>query len=323
MSEEGIVQRGASTGLERGPMAAYLNHHQVSALSSFQRIVRLPVSSLMTVLVLAIALALPAGLYVMLENVKRVTSGFETGTQISVYLNTRVSDEQARKQAGVYRLRPELAEVRLIDRDAALAEFEAVSGWGDVLAFLDHNPLPAVLVLTPTAAHSSPEALQQLAASLSQDIDVESVQIDMQWVKRLYSLYALAGRAVLALAILLGLAMLLIVGNTIRLAIENRRDEIVVVKLVGGTDAYVRRPFLYTGFWYGLFSALFSWLMVSLTLAWLDQPVNQLAELYFSRFHLSGLAWEDGILLLALGAFVGVGGAWLAVKRHLDDIEPA
>lgn len=287
------------------------------------RLAIVPVSSLMTALVLSVALALPAGLYVFLDNVKRVTESLESVSQMTLYLQKDLPQERSAAITSQLRQDQRFAQVDFISSEQALEEFKTFSGWGDVLSYLDNNPLPAVIVVRPLMLPVAPDLLEIWAAELRSIPGVESVQVDMQWVKRLYSLYELLSRGILALSGLLAMAMVLIVGNTIRLAIESRREEIVVVKMVGGTDAYVRRPFLYTGFWYGLCSAILAWIMVAAVLWWLREPVDHLAALYASRFNLEGLSLGAGLLLLCLGSALGVGGAWLAVKRHLDEIEPS
>lgn len=322
MKEE-LPQRGASAGLQHGLLNAYIAHHRQTMKESLVRLAIVPVSSLMTALVLSVALALPAGLYVFLDNVKRVTESLESVSQMTLYLQKDLPQERSAAITSQLRQDQRFAQVDFISSEQALEEFKTFSGWGDVLSYLDNNPLPAVIVVRPLMLPVAPDLLEIWAAELRSIPGVESVQVDMQWVKRLYSLYELLSRGILALSGLLAMAMVLIVGNTIRLAIESRREEIVVVKMVGGTDAYVRRPFLYTGFWYGLCSAILAWIMVAAVLWWLREPVDHLAALYASRFNLEGLSLGAGLLLLCLGSALGVGGAWLAVKRHLDEIEPS
>jgi cell division transport system permease protein len=321
--KEELPQRGASAGLQHGLLNAYIAHHRQTMKESLVRLAIVPVSSLMTALVLSVALALPAGLYVFLDNVKRVTESLESVSQMTLYLQKDLPQERSAAITSQLRQDQRFAQVDFISSEQALEEFKTFSGWGDVLSYLDNNPLPAVIVVRPLMLPVAPDLLEIWAAELRSIPGVESVQVDMQWVKRLYSLYELLSRGILALSGLLAMAMVLIVGNTIRLAIESRREEIVVVKMVGGTDAYVRRPFLYTGFWYGLCSAILAWIMVAAVLWWLREPVDHLAALYASRFNLEGLSLGAGLLLLCLGSALGVGGAWLAVKRHLDEIEPS
>ncbi|WLQ12594.1 permease-like cell division protein FtsX [Hahella aquimaris] len=319
---EGPPRQGASAGLEQSGLEAYFSHHRLIARDSLMRLIRNPLSSLMTWLVIAVALALPSGLFVMLGNLGGLTEGLEGASRVSLYMKLNVDDQTAYQLAQKLKERPEVQSMQFINRSQALEEFKSMSGWGDVLAYLDDNPLPAVIVLQPSPEYGQAEKVQAFTESLSKLPEVDNVQLDLQWVKRLNALFEVLGRSTLAIGALLGLAVILIIGNTIRLAIENRKDEILVVKLVGGTDPFVRRPFLYTGFWYGVGGALLAWLLVNMALLWLSGPVNQLAALYYSSFNLSGLSIEATSLLLLTGSFLGCGGAWLAVRRHLDDIEP-
>ncbi|MEZ5507300.1 MAG: FtsX-like permease family protein [Gammaproteobacteria bacterium] len=183
------------------------------------------------------------------------------------------------------------------------------------------NPLPAVIVVYPAEARL--ERAEKLRDDLAKLGQVDIAQLDAQWVQRLYALLELGGRLVVALAIGLALAVLLVIVNTIRLGIENRRDEIIIVKLVGGTDAYVRRPFLYTGLWYGLGGSVIALLLIQILLLWLDGPVQVVADLYRSRFELEGLGFGAACLMLFGSILTGLLGAALAVRQHLRVIEPS
>ena len=218
--------------------------------------------------------------------------------------------------------REDVAATRLVSRQEALQEFQQLSGFGDVLRNLDDNPLPNLILVTPAAQRLDGEQAALLQAHLQQEAGVARAVLDMAWVQRLNALMHLSRRLVMVLAAILALGVLLVIGNTIRLAIENRRDEIVVVKLVGGSDAFVRRPFLYTGLWYGLGGASLSWIIVSAALWGLRGPLSALALLYQSDFHLQGLGTTAGLQLLLLGGALGLLGAWLAVARHLSAIQP-
>jgi cell division transport system permease protein len=313
------------TRLHQGPFGAvrvYLLRHLQVLFYSLGQLSRQPFATLMTTAVIGIALALPSGLHVILKNAQQLSGSWDGGARISLFLKRSVNEAQARQLVRRIRQLPEVIEVRYISRQQALDEFRRQSGFGDALTALQDNPLPAVLVVRPRAAASSPAASERLLARLRQYPAVDLAQLDLQWVKRLYVIMDLVRRGVVVLAVLLALAVLLVVGNTIRLAIQNRRDEIVVMKLIGGTDAFIRRPFLYTGFWYGLFGGLIAWLLVSLSLSILGGPIERLAGLYQSRFQLSGLdAASTGLLLLA-SIGLGLAGSWLAVGRHLRAIEP-
>jgi cell division transport system permease protein len=151
---------------------------------------------------------------------------------------------------------------------------------------------------------------------------VDQVQVDLGWLQRLNAMTNILARAVWALSLLLGAAVILVIGNTVRLAIENRRDEILVAKLVGGTDAFVRRPFLYAGAWFGLGGGVVAWVLIQVSLWWLNGPIERLAGLYRSEFVLQGPGFEGAAALIIIAMLLGWLGAWVAVKRHLDDIEP-
>lgn len=301
---------------------AYLHHHKSSAQDSLQRMLANSLASAMTWLVLAIALALPMTLYVAMANVKQLSQRWDQTSQISVYLNKDV-DAQAAAAMGVQiQAWPGVKSVTYIGADAALAEFSAQTGLGDVLTRLEDNPLPSVLSVVPDLHANGTDELAALQARLQQEAGVEHAQLDMQWVKRLYEFMSFGERLVWALALLLGLAVLLIIGNTIRLSIESRRDEIQVVKLIGATDAFVRRPFLYTGIWFGLGGGLLAWLVLSMGLWWLAGPVERLVALYGSDFQLHTLGLGDSLMLIGDGVMLGWLGAWLAVNQHISRIEP-
>ncbi|MBI43814.1 permease-like cell division protein FtsX [Marinobacter lutaoensis] len=306
----------------REQVRSYLQHHRKVATDSARRLWRAPVSALMTWTVMGVALALPVALLLLLLSLQGVSSGWESSARITAYLALETSESAARELVAELRADSRVAEVDLIDRDQALAEFRASSGLTDALDFLDENPLPHTLLITPEERSRSAAGVQTLVTYVEGLPGVERVQVDLGWLQRLNAITELLTRATWALAVLLGAAVVLVIGNTVRLAIENRRDEIVVAKLVGGTDAFVRRPFLYTGAWYGLGGGLVAWVLLQVSLWWLGGPVERLAGLYQSRFTLAGLGIDGGLALIIMAMVLGWLGAWVAVKRHLDDIEP-
>lgn len=302
--------------------SAYFQHHKLMAVDSLKRLLAAPGASLMTWLVLAIALSLPMTLYVSLENVKQLSRNWDQTSQISVYLKKGALERFANDMTQDIASWPEVNSAVYIAPDQALKEFSASTGLSDVVYGLGDNPLPGVISVIPRLSNQDEATLEQLQQKLQALRHVDSVQLDLMWVKRLYQFMELGQRLVWALAALLGLAVLLIIGNTIRLSIESRRDEIRVVKLVGGTDAFVRRPFLYTGLWFGLGGGIIAWVLLSAGLFWLSGPVEQLISLYGSDFSLKGLGFVDSLLLILDGVVLGWLGAWLAVSRHLSRIEP-
>ena len=300
---------------------AWLMHHRLSAADSMNRVLDNPISSAMTWLVIGIALALPTGLNVALDNVSQLSASWDSPAQISLFLQDGISEDRARQLREEVAAREDVAQTLFVSRDEALEEFRALSGFADVLASLEHNPLPHLILVSP--AGSSPQsAAVALRAELAGYPDVAQAVLDMEWLQRLNSLMELSRRLVLAVGGLLVVGVVLILGNTIRLAIESRRDEIVIVKLVGGSNAFVRRPFLYTGLWYGVGGGLFAALLVAASLWLLRQPISELATLYQSEFRLRGLGVMGGLNLIILGGLLGLAGSWLAVARHLVEIQP-
>ena len=299
---------------------AWRQHHASSARDSLIRLLATPIRSTLTVLMLGIALALPALLYLALANVGQLSGHWVHSHQMSAYLKPGVQPQAVTGLVAKWQARAEIARVDPVSPEQGLQEFAQQTGLSGLLGGLSNNPLPWVILVQPS--NTDADALTALQATLAADPLVDEVRIDMAWLERLQQVMALGQRFALGLGVLLGLGMLLAIGNTLRLAIENRRDEILVVKLVGGTDAFVRRPFLYTGLWYGLGGGLWAWLLTQLGLWLVDEPVVQLANSYQSEFQLSGLGFGESLILLLTALMIGWLGAWLAVGRHLRDITP-
>jgi cell division transport system permease protein len=303
-------------------MGAWLNRHLQTLVGSLGRLSQQPVSNLLTILVIGIALALPACLQVLVANARSVTGDLSNAVDISVYLKRNVSEQQAREVADKIRQRRDVAKVDLITATTALKEFREFSGFGTALDVLADNPLPHTLVVRPGAGDLTPAHLESVGADLKALPEVEIVQLDTAWVQRLEAILEAARRGIFVAAALLGLGVMVIVGNTIRLDIQNRRDEIEVTKLVGGSDAFVRRPFLYSGVWYGLGGSLVALLIVAVTVIVLSGPVQRITGLYGSDFRLSGLGLNTSLLLIGAGITLGWMGSFVTASRHLRAIEP-
>lgn len=301
---------------------AYFAHHSTSAIDSLVRLLETPLQSLMTWLVIAIAVVIPAALYIGFANLQHLGENWEGSSQVSVFLRPDTSDARAEEMRSRLATRADIAKVVYVSPTQGLAEFKAQSGLGEVVDSLETNPLPGTLLVTPRLQDGSDAAITSLEQSLLADPIVADVRLDMQWVKRLQQLMALGKKMVFGLGGLLALGVLLVIGNTVRLAIQNRRHEIVVVKLVGGTDAYVARPFLYTGLWYGMGGGLLALLILGLGFIWVSSTVDQLAALYQSNFKLQGLGFFGSMQLVLLAGLTGLLGAWIAVFRHLAQIQP-
>lgn len=329
-SRAGIKPGGATTSHAAAPFNTRVLQHLQVFFYSLGQLSRTPLSTLMTATVIGIALALPTELYVVLNNAQKISSGWEGGSQISLFLKQELSDDEALRLAEQVRALPGVSSVVSLSRTQALEEFRELSGFGQAIDELEENPLPAVLIVSPALTQAllgkdiqdALDVTGALLAKLRTLPGVDIAQANMQWLQRLYAIMAVAQRAVLMLGALLALGVLLIVGNTIRLAIYSRRDEIEIIKLIGATDGFIRRPFLYSGLWYGIFGGIIAWCLVSLSLWFLQGPVKGLSALYNSSFSLSGLDGLTSLLLLSIGGLLGLCGSALAVKRHLAAIEP-
>ena len=303
-------------------IASYFIRHAQVFFYSLGQLSRAPVSTLMTCMVIGIALALPTGLHTLLKNAQQLSGSWESTAQISVFLKKETPVSQAQKLKLDIQRWANVISVHYISREQALKEFQQLSGFGNALEALSSNPLPSVLIVKPDLTDDGEQATQELINKVRKLPQTDKAQLDMQWVRRLYAIMNIIERGVQILAALLALAVLLVVGNTIRLAIQNRHKEIVVIKLIGGTDAFIRRPFLYTGFWYGLFGGIIAWLLVSFMLLSISRPIEKLTSLYQNQFELNNMSFLTTLILLSVSIFLGLAGSWFAVGRHLREIEP-
>ena len=302
---------------------SYKAHHRTTFLTTLQKMLGEPLQTTLTVVVIAIALALPSVMFLALHNVQQLSSGFGSSAQITVFVKKDINSQQIKQLGKELNDLPEVASTAFISADQALEEFKVLSGFGSALQYLDDNPLPAVFLVQPeTSGAAGLQQTQELVKAIGQLTAVEDIQVDMLWIQRLATMTEVSKKLVLAMGIALSIGVLLVIGNTIRLAIQNRREEIIVVKLVGGTDAYVRRPFLYTGLLLGLFGGILASILLLGSFLWIGQSVAVLANLYPSQFPLMGPGLTGISALCSLGALIGLMGAWLAVMQNLRAIEP-
>jgi cell division transport system permease protein len=301
---------------------AYFARHAQTLVGSLGRIVNQPFATLMTMGVVAVAIALPLLLSLFLSNLSAATGNWNDAFDLSVYMNKKASAARAASVAKQLRQRGDVATVRVITADQALAQFRNDSGFGKALDALSDNPLPDTLIVTPTLPASTPQGTDALKQVIATIADVQAVQLDTEWVKRLHAMLDILRRVVLLTAGLLGAGVVLIVGNTIRLDILNRRQEIEVMKLVGASDGFARRPFLYSGIWYGLGGGLIALILVAVAAVILAKPVDSLAKLYGSQFRLRGLGFTTTVGVLGLAVGLAWLGSWLAATRHIRSIEP-
>ncbi|AWL10855.1 Cell division protein FtsX [Saliniradius amylolyticus] len=323
-----LLFKGRQHGARRASIPFYQRigmffvSHVRQALSSLGELYRNLAASLMTIAVLGLSITLPSTLYIMLENTEQVSAGWEQASEISLFLQPQMQQGDVQQLMTRLKLWPEIDQLEHIDKGQALEEFKRLSEFGDALNYLDNNPLPHVILVTPTSKHSSPTAAGKLLNKLKKQREVDVGQLDIQWLERLHGLVNVATELVTLIAVLLFLAVVLIIGNTIRLNILNKRDEILVMKLVGATDAFIQRPFLYTGFWYGLLGGLMAWLTVALLLWWVSDSIDNVASLYSTQFTLTGLDGSALLTMLGLSVGLGLAGSFISVKKHIRLIEP-
>jgi len=301
----------------------YFSHHLRVSLASLGRLYAQPAATLMTAAVLAIALSLPVGLYIALDNVAKLSSDWDGSTKISLFLHTHVKNSDAQKLLNRLQKHRLIKKVSFISKEQGLKQFKKTSGFGDALKYLDDNPLPIVLVIHPKINSNKAEVTTRLVKELGKNKLVELAQLDVKWVKRLYTLLEIANRSIWVISTMLACAVLLIVGNTIRLDIQNHREEIEVSKLIGASDSFIRRPFLYTGLWYGVIGGVLAILITLISLEMMEPPIHRLALLYHSDFRLTGLGFAKTLLLILISCALGLLGSWIAVSRHLKEIEPS
>ncbi len=303
-------------------LQAWKDHHRASAHDSLLRLWRAPIQSLLTASVIAIALMLPAALWVALNNIQQLGEGWDASPKISVYLKPQMDTTAIDTLKTQLQNRPGIKHVEYVSPEQALASLNTMAGFGETLKGLNRNPLPPTLILTPIFNAVDVAQIQTITDDIAKQPIVDQVDLDMAWVRRLNQWLELGKQCAWGLAGLLSFGLLIVVGNTIRLGIENRRDEILIIKLVGGTNGFIRRPFLYAGAWYGLFGGVIASIALAISFLCLRSATAELAAAYQTDFILSGLGVLGSLVLIALSGLIGLCGAALAVGRHLGDVEP-
>lgn len=306
------------------PLAAikrWAQQHARAAISSLGRLRLKPAGSLMTGAAIGIALALPAAFLVAMDNLESVMDGWGGSPRASIFLDAPTDAQQQTNTAEQLHQLEGIASVRLITPEEALAEYRDSSGLSDALTLLEDNPLPAVVVAELEAGGRRAD-IDQLVRQIRDIASVDTLRLDREWLQRLSAIIELGNRTTALVALLLGLTVVLVLFNTIRLDIENNRREIEITKLIGGTNGFIRRPFLYTGLWYGLAGGFMASVILAAVVMFLASPVDRLATLYGSGFRPTGAGLTGTLTLIGGGGLLGLTGAWLAVGRHLTAIEP-
>jgi len=302
-------------------MARFIRHLQ-QAIGSLGDLWRTPFTSVMTVLVLGISLTLPATLHVVVKNAKLISEQWESASEISLFLKLSVTDKAAQNLVQRIQLYPEVSEVTYISSDNALKEFKVLSGFGQALEYLSTNPLPATILVKPAKRASQPQAARELLQKLENEREVDQGKLDLEWLTRLEAITILIQDIVIGIAALLCLSVVLIIGNTIRLAILNQKDAIAVMKLVGATDSFIQRPFLYSGLWYGILGGLVAVLCVEILVQYFTGALVRLTDLYQSHYELAGLNFDEMLTLIISAVTLGLVGSYISVRKHIRAIEP-
>lgn len=292
-----------------------------SLFSSLGTLMNQRLGTLMTVLVLGIAMALPLGLYVTVKNLRALDLQQDDWGTITVFLKEEINEDGARAFASVIELELQ-AGVETVSPEEGMEQFRAASGFGQALDLFEENPLPWVLQVTPgeAAGQELGDAVVELDNWLRARQEVETVQVDFKWLQRLAGLLELGEAFVLVLTILFAAAVIVIVSNTIRLDVASRAEEIQVLSLVGAGNGFIRQPFLYSGFWYGLLGASLSLLLFNLCLYYLRQPLERLLDAYGNTYTVQNIGLTGVLLIMLMGGLLGLFGAWVAVQRHLRQI---
>ena len=295
-------------------------HHLDALRATLARLARTPVATLLNVGVIGIALALPVGLYVALVNLQGLAHSLASDPQLSAFLALDASRADVKRIEARLKQHAGVREARFVPREQALKELKTATGLGDVVDSLPQNPLPDAFVVVPR--ETGPRSLEKLRDEVSGWPKITHVQLDTAWAQRLEAGLRLARLAVWLLATLFAFALVAVTFNTIRLQVLTRREEIEVSKLIGATDSFIRRPFLYFGTLQGLAGGLAAWIILWAGIQLLNGALSELAQLYAARFELRHLSHEDSLSLLGFSAGLGWFGSWLSVNRHLAEIEP-
>jgi len=302
-------------------MQIWLKQHAHAFFFSLGQYIKNPINNILTTFVIGISLAFPAGFYVFLNNVQIISANWDKTIEINLFLDTTINEQQANDLANRILKRDDVAQTILIKKDEALTEYKKLSGFSDVLNVLNQNPFPNVILVKPVFKDIDENKTKKLIADLEIIPEIDNLQYDNTWIKRLIHIIKIVKLLTFILSALLAIAVLLVIGNTIRLSIYNYRDEIEITKLFGGTDSFIQRPFLYSGVWYGIFGSIIAWFLIAVSIQILSEPIKNLSTLYASDFNLVGLGITNTLRLFGTGVLLGLFGSWISVKRHLYIIE--
>lgn len=301
---------------------SWRSHHRLVATQSIKRLISTPISSVLTMLVLAIAITLPAALNIAITNVAQLTGQANDHVQMSLYLQNGISDSEGRKLATQIAGWDSVTSTRYVSPQEAKDSFKAMEGFAEIIDSLPQNPLPGVVVAIMSEQSLTVNQAERLRKKATALEGVATAKIDLEWLQKLHAIIGLAQQVAAVLTALLAIGVVLVVGNTIKLAIDSRREEIIVTKLIGATNAFVRRPFLYMGLWFGIGGALMALTLINICKYALTSAIESLSLVYGGDIVLAGLGFTNSITLVLMGAMLGWLGAWLAASQHIRALEP-
>ena len=313
-------KKGKGRSAKRANTDGFFSVHAKQAKSSFGALWRRPLGNILTLAVISVALAMPACLYLLGKNVASAAQDVASPSQVSAYLVEGMPDARVMVLKDQIETWPLVKEVEYISPQQGLSDLSQYAGFDQALSLLSGYVLPGVLVITPDSEVKSD--IQSIAKQVREQQDVTDVRLDEDWLARLDAIKTLAGIIVITLTILMLGAVFLIVGNTLRFNVLANKEEIQTMKLIGATDGFILRPYLYTGMWFGVLGASIAWLVTALITVVMNNAVEQLASLYDSQFRLIGLSWDESLLLIITGSLLGCIAARVSAQRHLKEIEP-
>ncbi len=296
--------------------------HAHALLSSLGRLTRTPLTTLISVFVMAISIALAGLFYLLVINLQQISGNLEQSSQLSLFLKPAVSEEQALFLKKSLETQADIASVTYISKQQGFDDFKQYSSFGEALNVLDENPLPIVLQVIPADPLAEPKQIQRLQHELGLLSEVDFIQMDMDWVKKLYAIVDFLQRSSFIFSIVLSVAVIFVTGNTIRLELQSRKNEVEVLKLVGATHGFIQRPFLYAGFWLGGMAGILAIVLIILIIQLVKSPLVQLSILYGNEVNIVLLGFSDAAFLMMTSILLGMLGSWLVLQHQLHLIKP-
>lgn len=298
-------------------MQAWLRSHNRAFIYSLKQYYRHLYGNILIAMVIGFCIALPSSLYLILENAQQITSDWDDTLNINAFLKHGTDDTTAIDIIHRLLKNPNIKTAELITQEKALLEYKELSGFAEIIDLLDENPLPSVIIITPTIDIDKDHSVIDF---IQAQPEIELLQHDQQWLERLRSIITIIHRCTIIFCILTAIGVLLIVGNTIHMAIHVHRQEIEIIRIFGATNQFVQRPFLYSGLWYGLSGGISAWCLIIAIFSFLEQPINQLSAAYTGKFSLTGLSIETNLIIFSCSTLLGLIGSWISVKYHLRNL---